>query len=131
MSYSVGDELGPFVIESVSPEVMKEWAVFLNDPNPIHLDAEAVKAKGLGDRVISQGPINVAYIMNLLMAEFPDGRIEQIECRFLNNVYAGDKVVAKGQVTAIDDDLIHCAITLDVHGRGPVNAGTAAVRLND
>ena len=51
MSYNVGDELPPFMIESVSPEAMKQWAVFLADPNPIHLDVEVVKAKGLGDKI--------------------------------------------------------------------------------
>jgi acyl dehydratase len=130
MSYAVGDMLAPFVIESVSPGAMKQWAVFLADPNPIHLDVEVVKAKGLGDRVINQGPINVAYMMNMLMAAFPDGSIEQMDARFLDNVYAGDKIVASGRITAVDGDRIDCEISLDVQGRGTVNAGTATVRLN-
>ena len=72
MSYAVGDAIAPFTIESVSADAMKNWAVFLADPNPIHLDVEVVKAKGLGDRVINQGPINVAYMMNMLLAAFPE-----------------------------------------------------------
>ena len=129
MSYSVGDALPPFVIESVSPDAMKDWAVFLADPNPIHLDVEVVKAKGLGDKVINQGPINVAYMMNMLMAAFPGGRIESMDSRFLDNVYAGDKVVASGTVTAVEGDRIDCAFTLDAEGRGTVNSGTATVRI--
>nr|ART38517.1 G22 [uncultured bacterium] len=129
MSYSVGDALPPFVIESVSPDAMKDWAVFLADPNPIHLDVEVVKAKGLGDKVINQGPINVAYMMNMLMAAFPGGRIESMDSRFLDNVYAGDKVVASGTVTAVEGDRIGCAFTLDAEGRGTVNSGTATVRI--
>jgi acyl dehydratase len=130
MSYAVGDALPPFVIESVSPDAMKEWAVFLADPNPIHLDVEVVKAKGLGDRVINQGPINVAYMMNMLMAAFPGARIEAMDSRFLDNVYGGDKVVASGRITAVDGDRIDCEFSLDAEGRGTVNAGTATVRLN-
>ena len=130
MSYAAGDTLPPFVIESVSPDAMKDWAVFLADPNPIHLDVEVVKAKGFGDRVINQGPINVAYMMNMLMAAFPDGCIENMESRFLDNVYAGDKVVASGRVTAVEGARVECEISLDVQGRGIVNAGTATVRLN-
>ena len=68
MNFKAGDELTPFVIESVSPDAMRDWSVFLADPNPIHLDVEVVKAKGLGDKRINQGPINVAYMMNMLMA---------------------------------------------------------------
>ena len=127
MSYNVGDELPPFEIESVSPEAMKQWAVFLADPNPIHLDVEVVKAKGLGDKVINQGPANVAYMMNMLMAAFPGCQIESMDSRFLDNVYGEDKVVASGKITAIEDNRISCEFTLDVEGRGTVNSGTATV----
>lgn len=127
MSHEVGDALPPFVIESVSPEAMKDWAVFLADPNPIHLDVEVVKAKGLGDRVINQGPINVAYMMNMLMAAFPGCRIDSMDSRFLDNVYGGDKAVASGTITAIEGNRISCEFTLNVEGRGTVNSGTATI----
>ncbi len=130
MSYAAGDALPPFAIESVSPDAMKDWAVFLADPNPIHLDVEVVKAKGLGDKVINQGPINVAYMMNMLTAAFPGGRIEAMDSRFLDNVYAGDRVVATGRITAVDGDRVDCEFSLDADGRGTVNSGTATVRLN-
>ena len=129
MTYSVGDAIAPFTIEAVSPEAMKEWAIFLADPNPIHLDAEVVKAMGMGDRVINQGPINVAYMMNMLMKAFPGAAIEAMDSRFLDNVYGGDKAVASGRITAVDGDRINCEFTLDVEGRGTVNAGTATIRL--
>ena len=129
MSYLVGDTLPPFVIDSVSAEAMKQWAVFLADPNPIHLEVDVVKAKGLGDRVINQGPINVAYMMNMLMAAFPGATIESMDSRFLDNVYGGDKAVASGSITAIDVNRISCSFTLDVEGRGTVNSGTATILI--
>lgn len=131
MSYAVGDALPPFIVESVDAEAMKDWAVFLADPNPIHLDVAVVKAKGLGDRVINQGPINVAYMMNMLIAAFPGSRIEAMDSRFLDNVYAGDRVVATGRITGVNGDRIDCELSLDVDGRGTVNAGTAIIRVND
>jgi acyl dehydratase len=127
MSYGVGDVLPPFVIESATPEAMQDWAVFLADPNPIHLDVEVVKAKGLGDRVINQGPMNVAFMMNMLMAAFPGATIEAMDSRFLDNVYGGDKVTAQGTITAVEGNRISCEFTLDVDGRGPVNSGTATL----
>ena len=129
MSYAVGDALPPFVVESASPEAMKAWAVFLADPNPIHLDVEVVKAKGLGDRVINQGPMNVAFMINMLMAAFPGATIEAMDSRFLDNVYGGDKAVASGSITAIDVNRISCSFTLDVEGRGTVNSGTATILI--
>lgn len=127
--FAVGDALPSFIIESVSPDGMKDWAIFLADPNPIHLDVEVVKAKGLGDRVINQGPANVAYMMNMLMAAFPGGQIMAMDSRFLDNVYAGDRVVASGSITAIEANRITCTFTLDVDGRGTVNAGTATIKI--
>lgn len=129
MSHEVGDALPPFVIESVSPDAMKQWAVFLADPNPIHLDVEVVKAKGLGDRVINQGPINVAYMMNMLMAAFPGCRIDSMDSRFLDNVYGGDKAVASGTIIAIEGNRISCEFMLNVEGRGTVNSGTATITV--
>jgi acyl dehydratase len=101
--------------------------VFLADPNPIHLDVAVVKAKGLGDRRINQGPINVAYMMNMLMAAVPGCRIEAMDSRFLDNVYEGDCLTATGSVTAVDCNRLHCEFTLDVAGRGTVNSGTATL----
>ena len=110
-----GDALPPFVIESVSPDAMRDWSVFLADPNPIHLDVEVVKTKGLGDKRINQGPINVAYMMNMLMAAFPGCRIESMDSRFLDNVYEGDRAVASGEVTAVEGNRVSCDLKLDVY----------------
>lgn len=129
MNYAVGDALPSFVIDDVSADAMKKWAVFLADPNPLHLDAEVVKAKGLGDKVINQGPINVAYVINMLMAAFPGGRIKTMNSRFLDNVYAGDHVTASGTITTIEGDRIDCEFTLDAQGRGTVHTGTATAIL--
>lgn len=128
---AVGDALPPFRIALVDPEAMKDWARFLADPNPIHLDVGVVRAKGLGDRVINQGPANVAYAMNMLLRAFPGARIEEMDSRFLDNVYGGDAVTAQGEVTAVEGDRVTCAFTLEVEGRGPVNSGTAVLRLSN
>ena len=129
VNVAVGDALPPFVIERVSPDAMRDWSVFLADPNPIHLDVAVVKAKGLGDKRINQGPINVAYMMNMLMAAFPGCRIEAMDSRFLDNVYEGDRVTAVGRVTAVEDNRVTCEFTLDADGRGTVNSGTATISI--
>ncbi len=125
MSYAVGDALPPFVVTSASPAAMRDWSVFLADPNPIHLDVDVVKAKGLGDKRINQGPMNVAFMMNMLLAAFPGARIEAMDSRFLDNVYEGDHLTASGTVTAVDGNHLTCEFQLDVAGRGTVNSGTA------
>ena len=127
MTYRPGQDLPPFIVECVDTEAMKHWAIFLADPNQIHLDVEAVKAKGLGDRVINQGPINVAFMMNFLLRAIPGGRIEKMTSRFLDNVYGGERVVATGRVEEVVGRRLVCSVSLQSEDRGIVNAAEATV----
>ena len=131
MTVKVGDAIPPFRIASVDAEGMKVWAKILHDPNPIHLDPEVVRAAGLGDKVINQGPVNVAYIINALEGAYPGARVEELEVRFLANVFAEDAVEAGGtvtEVTAVDGgQKVSCEVWLKAEGRDLVLSGRAVV----
>ncbi|HET6507042.1 MAG TPA: hypothetical protein VFG42_09645 [Baekduia sp.] len=123
-----GDVLPEHVVESVSAAAMAGLAVVLRDPNPIHLDRTAVRALGLGDREINQGPANGSYIVTMLRAAFPAGRLRALELRLLGNVRVEDRVIAGGTVLAVDDDGTRlCEVWLDVDGGARAIAGTARV----
>jgi 3-hydroxybutyryl-CoA dehydratase len=124
-----GTELGPRIIESVDPEKMKTFAVALDDPNPIHLDAEAVKAAGLGDRVINQGPAGLGYLLNMLTESVPGATVADLRVRFTANVFGGDRVVAAGVVDSIEDGRAHCRVWLDVTDGKQALSGTATLVL--
>ena len=126
---NIGDTLPPFRIASVDPEAMKTWAIALHDPNAIHLDRAAVAAKGLGDRVINQGPANLAYIINMLRAAFPGATVRSLDVRYVDNVFEGDDVTAGGKITATDKMQATCDIWLKVAGRDLVITGVAEVSL--
>src|SRR5581483_5286732 len=102
MHVEPGTELPPLRIESVPAEAMKTVAALLHDPTPIHWDVESVRALGMGDRPVNQGPNNMAYVVNMLTtwAGSP-GRIRRLRVRFLGNVFAGDSVTARGVVTGV------------------------------
>lgn len=137
MTHRSGDALPPFRIAHVSAEGMKVWAKILHDPNPIHLDPAVVRAKGLGDRVINQGPCNVAYMINMLQKAFPGCMIEALDTRFVDNVFAGDTIEAAGKVTEVTQaggkTKVQCEIWLRAEGRPEgrdmVLTGTAVVAL--
>ncbi|KGB83316.1 MAG: hypothetical protein CL814_10505 [Confluentimicrobium sp.] len=133
MKIETGAELPAYRIESVSPETMKVWAPILRDPNPIHLDREVVKAKGLGERLINQGPINVAYVMDMLMRNFPQGRIVSMTNRFVDNVYEDDAVEATATITGVekagDETRVSCDFALKADERSVVISGTAVVAV--
>ncbi len=134
MRVSVGTELPVFEVDEVRAADMKTMAVLLRDPNPIHFDPDVVAALGMGDRVINQGPTNMAYVVNMLVAWAGDpARIRALKVRFLDNVRGGDHVVAGGVVTSVAGDGRHrvteCDIWLDVVGGPRVLAGSATVAL--
>jgi acyl dehydratase len=128
---AVGTALPELVVE-VDTEKMKTMAVILRDSNPIHWDVESVKAIGMGDRVVNQGPINMAYVMNLL-TDWAGGadRLRRFKVRFMANVLAGDTVRAGGTVTDLRDAdgerLADLDIWLDVDGGARALSGTATV----
>lgn len=129
MALEAGSELGPWVVESVDPEKMKTFAIALDDPNPIHLDPEVVKAAGLGDRVINQGPASFGYVLNMLREAAPGARLRDLRVRLSANVFGGDRVVAGGVVDSIEDGQASCRVWLDVTGGRRALTGTATLEL--
>jgi len=128
---AVGTEVPPLVVDSVSAEKMKLIAALLHDPNPIHLDPEAVRRLGMGDRVVNQGPANQAYLVNMLTRFAGDPTaVRRITVRFLGNVFAGDRVECRGRVTEVDRDRGLVTVELEeVVGDRAVMSGTAVVAL--
>jgi acyl dehydratase len=134
MNITSGTVIPQFEVHSVPIEAMKTMALLLRDPNPIHWDAAAVKDLGMGDRVINQGPTNMAYVVNMLIAWTGDpARIRSLNFRFQDNVRGGDHVIAGGVVTDVRNEdgeqVAHCDVWLDVVDGPRALSGTAAVTL--
>lgn len=136
MRVEAGTEIPVWEVAAVDPEKMKIMAALLGDPNPIHFDVRSVRALGMGDRVINQGPLNMGYVMNMLTAWTGSAEcIRDLRLRFRGNVLAGDHVRARGTVTAVRREdgalLADCDVALDVVGGSPALTGTATVVLSD
>lgn len=131
---SVGTELPVWEVPSVSAEKMKTTAALLCDSTPIHFDVETVRALGMGDRPVNQGPLNMGYVMNAVTA-WAGGpeRLRRLRVRFRGPVLAGDHVRVRGSVTALREEdgvrLVDCDIVLEVVGGEPAVSGTATVIL--
>jgi acyl dehydratase len=128
----VGQELEALVIERVDAEKMKTMAAILQDPNPIHFDAETVRELGLGDRPVNQGPINMSYLINLVTTWAGGAhRLRRFTVRFLGNVFAGERLECTGNVAAVDGETGVAELELQAAvGERPVLAGTATVALD-
>ena len=120
-------------MEEVSAERMRTMAAILRDPNPLHWDREAVAALplDLGQRTINQGPLGVGYLVNMLHAWAGPGCIRRLVMRFPQVVLDGERVIARGEVTALDAaaGTADCAIRLEHAERGVLLEGEATVAL--
>ena len=129
-AWRVGQEVEPFVVESVDAGRIKTMAAILQDPTPIHLDPAATRARGLGNALATQGALNMTWFTEAA-ARFAGGweRLLDFNVRFLDNVYAGERVECTGTVTAVDASTGEAKLELLAAADGrPVLAGTAVVR---
>jgi acyl dehydratase len=115
MTVTAGMALPEWTLESVDAGPMKVYAAIARDPNPIHWDRAEVAARGLGDRVVNQGPLSLGYVINMLLAWAGPGSLRGLTARFTAPVLDGDRVTAGGRVTAVrvnGDRLADCEVWL-------------------
>lgn len=126
----VDDEIPPWTMACVDPARMKTMAAILRDPYPVHWDRAGNERAGLGPRLINQGPLNVGYLANMLMAWAGPTCVRRLTVAFADRVHDGDKVTARGTVTGIETDgpepRLTCEIWLERDGLRVVT-GTAIV----
>jgi acyl dehydratase len=132
---AVGDLIPEWEMARVSPERMRTMAAILRDPNPIHWDRDAVASLplGLGQRTINQGPLGLSYMINMLHAWAGPECIRRIVMRFPQVVLDEERVVARGEITALREQqeqrLADCRIWLEHQDRGVLLEGTATIVL--
>lgn len=134
MTVQIGDVIPSWSMDNVDPARMKTMAAILRDPYPVHWDRSANVTMGLGGRVINQGPLNLSYVVNMLLAWAGSACIRRLTVSFARPVLDGDRVVACGRVIALDDhdgeSCAHCEVWLERDGEHVVD-GTAVVGLTD
>ncbi len=127
-----GDQIPPWTMPDVDPARMKTMAAILRDPYPVHWDRAGNERLGFGFRVINQGPLNVGYIANMLIAWAGPTSIRRLTLAFGRPVLDGERVTAGGIVTSVHTDggvaRATCDVWLEREGEHVVT-GTAVVEL--
>jgi acyl dehydratase len=120
MKVAVGDEIPPFRMESVTPERMKTVAAIFRDPFPVHWDREATRAMGFEGKLLNQSPINLGYVINMLIDWAGPTCLRRIRTEFPKVVFDGDTVVAGGRVVSLAEEggetIAECELWLDRQG---------------
>lgn len=123
---ATGAAIPPWEMASVDAARMKTMAALLRDPYPVHWDRAANEALGLGGRVVNQGPLNLSYVANMLMAWAGPAAVRRLTVSFGRPVLDGDHVVARGRVREVVGGVARCDVWL-ARGDERVVRGTAEV----
>ena len=117
MKVAIGDTIPPFQMDRVTPERMKTVAAIFRDPTPLHWDLDATRAMGFEGRLLNQSPINLGYVLNMLMAWAGPTCVRRIRTEFPQPVLDGDLVRAAGRVVSLtkerDETIAECEVWLD------------------
>ena len=117
MKVAVGDAIPPLCMERVTPERMKTVAALFRDPTPLHWDRESTRALGFEGRLLNQSPINLGYVLNMLMDWAGPTCLRRVRCEFPTPVLDGDAACAGGRVAALsregDEVVAECEVWLE------------------
>ncbi len=115
-----GDPIPPWSVPSVDAARMKTMAAILRDPYPVHWDRSGNAALGLDGRVVNQGPLNLGYVVNMLLAWAGPTCVRRLTVGFGRPVLDGEAVTARGRVVGVDDGpdgrLARCEVWLERDG---------------
>ncbi|MEM8904898.1 MAG: MaoC/PaaZ C-terminal domain-containing protein [Actinomycetota bacterium] len=136
MRVEVGDVIPPFQLpDGATPERMRTTAAILRDPTPLHWDREYTRARGFEGRLLNQTPLNMGYVLNMLMAWAGPTSVRRIRARFPNVVLDGSPVATGGSVVAIEevegDRVAECEVWCDRDDEVRCLVATAWVTLPD
>jgi acyl dehydratase len=118
----------------VQAGAMKIFSLITADPNPIHWNAAAVRALGLGDRPVNQGGLNAGYVARAITAWTGDtAALRTLKVRFRGSVAAGETVTSGGTITSVvrADGLVRAVVDVWLQDRNGATVvdGSAEVEL--
>lgn len=105
---------------TVTTQRIAAYAVASGDHNPLHLDPEYAATTEFGG-VIAHGMLSMAFIAELMAANFPDvwHKGAKMKLRFKAPVFPGETVSVFGRVRSVRDDGGAVIVQCDVGCRKP------------
>jgi len=95
----VGDNIPELTAPPSDRTLYVKMAEILQDPNPLHLDPDYARERGMKD-VVQQGPFNAALVYRHITDWLPHPWcLRRLKLRFTGNVFPGDVLVCRGTVT--------------------------------
>lgn len=130
---SVGKEHQAVLVEDLSRTQIVQYAGASGDFNPIHHDETFATQVAGYPSVFAHGMLTMGLTGRLLTDWLGDGVLREYGVRFVNQVWPGDTLTAKGSVSAIESEGAQSRVEIELvttNQRGePVVKGSAVALL--
>ncbi len=131
---SVGDSYSELIVEDLTRTQIVQYAGASGDYNPVHSDEKFVTEVAGYPTVFAHGMLTMGMTGRMLTNYVGDGRLTYYGVRFVNQVWPGDTLTARAEVTDIREEdgakLIDLAITTTNPDEKPVLTGNATARVD-
>ena len=131
---NVGDTHSEVLVEDLKRTQLVQYAGASGDYNPVHTDEKFVTEVAGYPTVFANGMLTMGMTGMLLTNFVGDGRLTKYGVRFVNQVWPGDTLTGRAEVTDIREEgghqLIDLTITTVNQDDTPVLTGTATARID-
>jgi len=131
---SVGDHREETLVEDLTRTQIVQYAGASGDYNPLHSDELYAREVAGYPGVFAHGMLTMGLTARILTDWAGDGRLLRYGVRFVKQVWPGDDLTARAEVTAIrhteDGPVADFALTTTNQDGDVVLTGTASARLD-
>ena len=131
---SIGDSHSEVIVEDLTRTQIVQYAGASGDYNPVHSDEKFVTEVAGYPTVFAHGMLNMGMTGRMLTNYVGDGRLTYYGVRFVNQVWPGDTLTARAEVSEVREEngqtLIDLAISTTNQDEKFVLTGNATARVD-
>ena len=131
---SIGDSYSEVIVEDLTRTQIVQYAGASGDSNPVHSDEKFVTEVAGYPTVFAHGMLTMGMTGRMLTNYVGDGRLTYYGVRFVNQVWPGDTLTARAEVSEVREEngqtLIDLAISTTNQDEKFVLTGNATARVD-
>ena len=127
---TVGDVHEQVVVDNLTRTQIVQYAGASGDYNPLHSDEVFATQVAGYPTIFAHGMLTMGMTGRMLTDYVGDGRLLRFGGRFKAQVWPGDTLTARAEVTALDGDTVELAVTTVNQKGEEVFTGSAAARID-
>ena len=131
---SIGDSYSEVIVEDLTRTQIVQYAGASGDYNPVHSDVHFVTEVAGYPTVFAHGMLCIGMTGRMLTNYVGDGRLTYYGVRFVNQVWPGDTLTARAEVSEVREEngqtLIDLAISTTNQDEKFVLTGNATARVD-